>query len=171
MIDQLDKQILEVLAYDARAAFKDIADACGVSRAAIHQRVERMKRDGVIIGSGFQVDPQSLGYETCTFIGVTLSQGSKFNSAVEALRLIPEIVECHFTTGAYAIMLRLYCRNNMDLKRLLDTINSIDGVSSTETLISLQQSFTRSIPIGLTEAHEPKRRRNVKSTSDDSCCD
>lgn len=163
MIDQLDKQILEVLASDARAAFKDIADACGVSRAAVHQRVERMKRDGVIIGSGFQVNPQSLGYETCTFIGVTLARGSMFDHAVEEISKVPEIVECHFTTGAYAMMLRLYCRNNYDLKRLLDTINHIDGVSSTETLISLEQSFTRTIPIGLTEAHEPKRRRTPRN--------
>lgn len=162
MIDKLDKEILEVLATDARAAYKDIADSCGVSRASVHQRVERMKRDGVIVGSGFQVDPRSLGYETCTFIGVALSHGSLFDSVAHALYEIPEVVECNFTTGAYAMMLRLYCRNNADLMRLLDKICRIEGVSSTETLISLQQTFSRSIPIGITEAHEQKRRRNSK---------
>lgn len=171
MIDQLDKKILESLAADARVAFKDIADVCGVSRAAIHQRVERMKRDGVISNSGYQVNPQSLGYETCTFIGVTLTQGSKFKSAVESLRLIPEIVECHFTTGAYAMMLRLFCRNNADLMRLLDIINSIDGISSTETLISLQESFSRTIPLSLSETHTPKRRRSSKSITLNDTCD
>lgn len=171
MIDQLDQEILEVLANDARAPFKEIADACGVSRAAVHQRVERMKRDGVIIGTGLQVNPQSLGYETSTFIGVTLSQGSLFENVVEQLRVIPEVVECHFTTGAYAMMLRLYCRNNSDLKRLLDTICHIEGVSATETLISLQQSFGRNIPITLTEAHQPKRRRTIKPTTLSDTCD
>lgn len=170
MIDQIDKQILEILTTDARAASKDIADVCGISRAAVHQRVERMKRDGVIIGSGFQVAPESLGYETSTFIGVTLSQGTFFDSAVESLKKIPEVVECHFTTGAYSIFVRLYCRNNTDLKRLLDMINQIEGVRSTETLISLQQSFCRTIPISLSQAHEPKRRRCCKSnTSTDGC--
>lgn len=171
MIDQLDKQILEVLAADARAAFKDIADTCGVSRAAVHQRVERMKRDGVIIGSGFQVNPQSLGYETCTFIGVTLSQGSLFHKVADALYQIPEVVECNFTTGAYAMMLRLYCRNNTDLMRILGMICRIEGVASTETLISLQQTFSRNIPISLSEAHEPKRRRNCKATTLNDSCD
>lgn len=163
MIDILDKQILEILSEDARAAHKDIADVCGVSRAAIHQRIDRMKHDGVILGSGLQVNPQALGYETCTFIGVTLALGSKFASVVEEISKVPEIVECHFTTGAYAIMLKLYCRNNSDLRRLLDVLNHIDGVSSTETLISLEQSFTRNIPISLTDAPEPKRRRNLRN--------
>lgn len=163
MIDQLDKQILEVLSTDARAAFKDIADACGVSRAAVHQRVERMKRDGVIMGSGFQINPQSLGYETSTFIGVTLTSGALFDSVEQELLKIPEIVECNYTTGAYAMLLRLYCRNNADLKRLLDTIAQIEGVASTETLITLEQSFSRCIPVSLSEAHEPKRRRNCKA--------
>lgn len=164
MIDQIDKKILEVLSSDARAAFKDIADICGVSRAAVHQRVERMQRDGVIMGSGFQINPLSLGYETSTFIGVTLSQGSMFERVEEKLRDIPEIVECNYTTGAYAMMLRLYCRNNADLKRLLDTICHIDGVASTETLITLEQSFSRSIPVSLSQAHAPKRRRSHNTT-------
>lgn len=163
MIDQLDKQILEILSTDARAAFKDIADACGVSRAAVHQRVERMKREGVIMGSGFQINPNSLGYETSTFIGVTLIHGALFDSVEEKLREIPEIVECNYTTGAYAMLLRLYCRNNADLKRLLDNIARIDGVAATETLITLDQSFSRGIPVSLTEAHEPKRRRCCKN--------
>lgn len=167
MIDLLDKQILEFLTKDARVAFKDIAEKLGVSRAAVHQHVERMKKSGVISGTGYQVNPESLGYDTCTFIGVTLSQGIKFSSVSEDLMKIPEVVECHYTTGAYALILRLYCRNNADLMRLLDAICHIDGVSNTETLISLHQSFSRAIPLHLTETPDNKRRRGNKAASEE----
>lgn len=167
MIDLLDKQILEFLTKDARMAFKDIAEQLGVSRAAIHQHVERMKKNGVISNTGFQVNPESIGYDTCTFIGVTLSQGMKFNQVSEDLMKIPEVVECHYTTGAYAMMLRLYCRNNADLMRLLDAICQIDGVSNTETLISLHQSFSRPIPLHLTNTNDSKRRRGNKAASEE----
>lgn len=167
MIDSLDKQILEFLTQDARVAFKDIAERLGVSRAAVHQHVERMKKNGVISNTGYQVNPESLGYDTCTFIGVTLSQGMKFASVSEDLKKIPEVVECHYTTGAYAMMLRLFCRNNADLMRLLDTICQIEGVSNTETLISLHQSFSRTIPLHLSGTPDNKRRRGSKAAAEE----
>ena len=65
-IDLLDKKILEIISNNARIPFKDGAAVCGVSRAAIHQRVQRLIDMGVIVGSGYQVNPKSLGYSTCT---------------------------------------------------------------------------------------------------------
>ena len=147
-VDKLDRKILSILSKNARIAFKDVAEQCGVSRAAIHQRVERLKEDGVITGSGFSINPKSIGYGTCTYVGISLERGSMYKNVVKKLQNIPEIVECHFTTGPYTMMVKAYVRDNEQWMKLLnDTLQSIDGVVSTETLISLDQSIKRDVPI------------------------
>ena len=140
--DLLDRKILKVISVDARRSFKEIAAQCGVSRAAIHQRVVRM------VGSGYQVNPKFLGFGTCTYIGIKLERGSLYKTAVARLNEIPEIVECHFTTGPYTMLAKLYSRDNEHLRDLLNNkIQEIPGVTSTETMISLEQSIQRTIPI------------------------
>ncbi len=147
-VDTLDRKIMSILSKNARIAFKDVAEECGVSRAAIHQRVERLMDMGVITGSGFSIDPKAVGYATCTYVGISLRRGSMYKDVVAKLQKIPEIVECHFTTGPYTMLVKLYVRDNEQLMQLLNgTLQSIDGVVSTETLISLDQSINRTVPI------------------------
>ena len=147
-IDRLDKKILSILALNARIPFKDVAAECGVSRAAIHQRVQHLIEDGVITGSGFDVNPKSLGYSTCTYVGIRLERGSMYKDVVKQLMNIPESVECHFTTGPYTMLVKLYVRDNEQLMHLLNNqLQCIHGVVSTETLISLEQSIKREIPV------------------------
>ena len=150
--DLLDRKILKVISVDARRSFKEIAAQCGVSRAAIHQRVVRMVQRGIIVGSGYQVNPKFLGFGTCTYIGIKLERGSMYKTAVAKLNEIPEIVECHFTTGPYTMLLKLYAKDNEQLMDLLNNqLQSIPGVVSTETLISLEQSIKREIPVPIDE--------------------
>ena len=147
-IDNLDKKILSILSKNARIPFKDVAAECNVSRAAIHQRVQHLIEAGIITGSGFDVNPKSLGYSTCTYVGITLEKGSMYKNVVEELQHIPEVVECHFTTGPYTMMVKLYARDNEQLMELLNgKLQGIHGVMSTETLISLEQSIKREIPV------------------------
>jgi len=147
-MDNLDKKILEIVMKNARIPSKDVAQQCGVSRAAIHQRLQRLIDDGIITGSGYTVNPKTLGYSTCTFIGLTLVRGSMYRQVVAALEQIPEVVECHFTTGQYTMMIKVYARDNSHLMHLVnDLVQHIDGVAATETLISLEQSLTRTLPI------------------------
>ena len=147
-IDRLDKKILSILALNARIPFKDVAAECGVSRAAIHQRVQHLIEDGVITGSGFDVNPKSLGYSTCTYVGLNLERGSMYKKVVERLEDIPEVVECHFTTGPYTMLVKAYACDNEQLMDLLNNrLQTIPGVVSTETLISLEQSIKREIPV------------------------
>lgn len=151
-IDNLDKKILSILSTNARIPFKDVAAECGVSRAAIHQRVQHLIDNGIITGSGFDVNPKSLGYTTCTYVGMNLERGSMYKKVVDKLMAIPEIVECHFTTGSYTMLLKLYARDNEQLMELLNNrLQSIPGVVSTETLISLEQSIKREVPIKVEE--------------------
>ena len=152
-IDNLDKKILSILSQNARIPFKDVAAECGVSRAAIHQRVQHLIEGGIITGSGFDINPKSLGYSTCTYVGLNLERGSMYKDVVQRLLTIPEIVECHFTTGPYTMLVKLYVRDNEQLMNLLNnTLQCIDGVVSTETLISLDQSIKRDVPIHFEEA-------------------
>ena len=145
-IDNLDKKILSILSKNARIPFKDVAAECGVSRAAIHQRVQRLIDNGVILGSGFDINPKSLGYSTCTYVGLNLERGSMYKDVVKRLVNIPEIVECHFVTGKAALFLKVYCFDNEHLMSiLLNTIQRIPYIQSTDTMISLDQSFEREV--------------------------
>lgn len=147
-IDKLDKQIMDIISNNARIPFKDVAAVCGVSRAAIHQRVQRMMEMNVIVGSGYHVNPKSLGYSTCTYVGIRLQKGSMYKQVVDRLREVPEIVECHYTTGPYSMLVKLYAKDNDQLMDLLNNkIQGIEGVDSTETLISLEQSIKKEVPI------------------------
>ena len=147
-MDNLDKKILSILSKNARIPFKDVAAECGVSRAAIHQRVQRLIDNGVILGSGFDINPKSLGYSTCTYVGLNLERGSMYKDVVKRLVNIPEIVECHFTTGPYTMLIKAYARDNEELMDLLNNkLQTIPGVVSTETLISLEQSIKREMPV------------------------
>jgi Lrp/AsnC family transcriptional regulator for asnA, asnC and gidA len=147
-IDKLDRKILEIISQNARIPFKDVAEECGVSRAAIHQRVQKMIELKIIVGSGYHINPRILGYNTCTYIGVKLERGSMYKDVVPELEKIPEVVECHFTTGPYTMLIKLYAKDNEHFMELLNgRIQEIPGVISTETLISLRQSFKRLLPM------------------------
>lgn len=151
-LDNLDKKILNIVMCNARMASKDIAEQCGVSRAAIHQRLQRLIDMQVIIGSGYIVNPHKLGYNTCTYVGVKLEKGSLYREAARQLEQIPEVVECHFTTGPYSMLIKVYAYDNQHLMQLLnDQIQHILGVTETETLISLEQSMNRQIQIEIDE--------------------
>lgn len=147
-IDNLDRRILQIVMKNARIPSKDVAAECGVSRAAIHQRIQRLVDLGVITGSGYNVNPKELGYRTCTYIGVNLERGALYREVVPEFEKIPEITECHFTTGPYTLLIKLVARDNEHLMELLnDHIQMIPGVVGTETLISLDHSIHRGIPI------------------------
>ena len=164
-IDNLDKKILEIISCNARIPFKDVAQECGVSRAAIHQRVQRLIDMGVIVGSGYHVNPVSLGYNTCTYVGITLERGSMYKTVVKEFCKIPEIVECHFTTGPYTMRIKLYARDNAHLMELLNNrLQEIPGVIATETLISLKQSIKKEVPIG--QQREESKPISLDETED-----
>lgn len=147
-VDKLDRRILEMISQNAKIPFKEVADICGVSRAAVHQRVLKMTEAGILIGSGYHINPKKLGFNTCTYIGVKLEKGSMYKDVVPEFEKIPEVVECHFTTGPYTMLIKLFARDNEHFMELLNgKIQEIPGVISTETLISLRQSFKREIPI------------------------
>lgn len=147
MLDKLDIKILQMLSDNARKPFLEIARECNVSGAAIHQRIAKLQQLGVITGSEMLIDPSTIGYETCAFMGFFLKDPSTFEEVVEKLREIPEVVECHFTTGEYDIFIKLFARNNDHLLHLIHEKLQNLGLSRTESLISFKEVFRRPLPI------------------------
>lgn len=147
-IDELDRKILRIITRNARIPFKEVADMCGVSRAAIHQRVQKMFDLGVIVGSGYQVNPKMLGYQLCVYVGIMLTKASMYKEVSAALESIPEVVESQFTLGAYSMLIKLYAKDDQHLMELLNSkIQEIPGVANTETLTALDQRINRGLPI------------------------
>lgn len=145
--DKLDLNILKMLSANARKPYLEIARECGVSGAAVHQRIQRLTAAGVIQGSECIINLASVGYETCAYVGFFLRDPSQFNHVINELRKIPEVVECHFTTGQYDIFVKLYARNNDHLLNILqDQIQAL-GLARTETMISFKEAFRRQVPV------------------------
>ena len=127
-LDAIDRKILGYLIKNARMPFLEIARECGISGAAIHQRVKKLEDAGVIRGSRLEVNPKALGYDVCA--------------------IMPEITECHFITGKYNILVKLYCTDNEHrMHTIFDHILQLPEVSQTETFISLSESFGRQVEI------------------------
>ena len=146
-LDQLDKKILRLIAEDARIPFLEVARECNVSGAAIHQRIQKLTNMGVLKGSQFIIDPEKIGYETCAYVGLYLKNPEDFDNVVDALKTIPEVVECHYTTGEYDLFIKIYAYNNHHLLNIIHDKLQPLGLSRSETLISFKAIIDRPLPI------------------------
>lgn len=145
-VDEIDRKILSYLVNNARMPFLEIARECGISGAAIHQRVKKLEASGIISGSRLVVKPSALGLDVCAFVMVSLSEANKYPEVITALKHIPEIVECHFVTGKSALLLKLFCFDNAHLMDvMLNTIQRIPYIQSTDTMLSLDEAFERQV--------------------------
>lgn len=145
-LDELDGKILNIIVENARIPFLEVARACGVSGAAIHQRVQKLTKLGIIKGSEYIIDPEKIGYQTSAYVGLFLTSPTSFESVIEELEKMPEVSECYYTSGKYDLMIRVYAKNNKDLLRIIQGLLPL-GLSRTETLICFKDAFRKKIPI------------------------
>ena len=146
-LDNLDKQILRMIAEDARVPFLEVARACDVSGAAIHQRIQKLTSMGVLQGSQFIINPEKIGYETCAYIGLNLKNPETFDHVLSELQKIPEVTECHYTTGNFDMFIKIYAKNNPHLLNIIHDKLQPLGLASSETLISFNTVFDRQLPV------------------------
>jgi Lrp/AsnC family transcriptional regulator for asnA, asnC and gidA len=146
-LDELDEKILKMVINNARIPFLEVARVCNVSGAAIHQRVQKLTNLGILKGSEFIVDHNKVGYETSAYMGLFLKNPEQFNDVVSALEKIPEVVECHYTTGQYDLFIKLFAKNNEHLLEIIHSKLQRLGLARTETLISFKEAFRRQIPV------------------------
>ena len=148
LIDGVDKVILKALMTNARKSINEIAKTAGIAGAAVHQRLKKLEKTNLISGSQLVINPNVLGYKTMAFIGIYLDKAIRNPEAVKKLEKIPEVIECHYTTGNWSILIKILCEDNQHLMNVLNhKIQTIEGVSRTETFISLNQQIKRQIQI------------------------
>ncbi len=146
-LDKLDRKILGLIAEDARIPFLEVARSCNVSGAAIHQRIQKLTNLGILLGSQFLIDPEKIGYETCAYIGLYLKNPEDFDRVVEALKKIPEVVECHITTGDYDLFIKIFARSNHHMMDIIHDKLQPLGLSRSKSLISFKTVIDRQLPI------------------------
>ena len=147
-IDKLDREILEILMKDAKVPYTDIAKRLIVSPGTIHVRMKRMERLGIVKGTTLILDPTKIGYDMIAFVGIYLIKGSVYKEVINEVDNIPEIVEAHYTTGEYSIFAKVICKNTDHLREVInEKLQPVDGVSRTETIISLGESIKKQVPI------------------------
>ena len=145
-LDGIDKIIIKHLLEDARRPIQALSKASGISGAAVHQRLKKLEKAKVISGSQIILNPKILGFKTVAFIGIYLDKAIRNQEVVKQLKIIPEVVECHYTTGNWSVFAKIVCRDNEHLMELLNKkIQSVNGVSRTETFISLQEQLNRQV--------------------------
>lgn len=157
-LDHLDKQILKLIADDARVPFLEVARVCNVSGAAIHQRIQKLVNLGILKGSQFIIDPEKIGYETCAFIGLNLKNPESFDDVVDKLKQMPEVVECHYTTGNYDLFIKIYAVNNHHLLNFIHDKLQPLGLARSESIISFHAAIDRQLPINSLNPAELEER-------------
>lgn len=146
-IDGIDKKILRMLMEDARTPILEIARHVGISGAAIHQRLRKLEKSKLIAGSKFIINTEVLGLKTRAFVGVYFDNAADTPLIIKLLKRIPEVLECHYTTGNWSVFLKVLCRDNDHLMQVLNTLQDINGIARTETFMSLNQEINRQIKI------------------------
>ena len=147
-LDGIDKMILNAFMENSNIPVSQLAKELAISNTAVHQRIKKLEVSGLINSTKTIINPSVLGYSTMSFVGVFMDKSSSYKNVIYALEQIPEVVEAHFTTGNYGIFLKILCKDNMNLMNVLNKkIQQIDGVTRTETIISLEQTINRQIKL------------------------
>jgi len=149
-LDPLDSRILNELTENARIPFSQLANQLNVSNSLIHQRIKKLEETGILGKAQYRLDPRLLGYETCAFTQIIISQSKFLRSVVHELEQVPEIVECVNIAGRYAIMIKIFAVNNTHLRDIVyEKIQTIKGIEETNTIMTFETSFMRSLKVDM----------------------
>ncbi|MCA1764453.1 MAG: Lrp/AsnC ligand binding domain-containing protein [Cryomorphaceae bacterium] len=149
-IDNIDRQIMEHLLQNARMPYTEIAEKILVSPGTIHVRMKKLEKLSVVLGTELVINPAKLGYDLTAFIGIYLKESIQYKDVVPQLEAIPEIIEAYYTTGGYSIFAKIICTNTNHLRTVLnEKIQAVSGIQRTDTMISLEQSIRKKIPVQL----------------------
>ena len=148
MLDTYDRKILSALEEDGKRAFSAIASDLNISHTMVGQRVVRLKETGVLKGNTIVLDESKVGYDWGAFSGLVLKEDSKAETVIKRLKKIPEVVECYYISGKYALLIRVVARDREHMRHLLfDKIDTIPGVVKSESMIDFGCAFKRNVPI------------------------
>ena len=140
-LDETDHKILDMLIENTRTAFTDIAKKLGISAGTVHVRVKKMEDAGFITGSSLKLDYKKLGYSFIAYVGVFLQKTSQTHFVLERINEIPFVTVAHVTTGKFNIFCKIRAKDTSHAKNIIYEIDDIEGVTRTETMISLEESI------------------------------
>ena len=147
-LDKLDLQIIQAMMEDAEVSYADLGKQFFVSGGTIHVRIKKLEEVGIVKGKRLAVDLKVLGYDIIAFIGIYLEKSSMYDNVAQALKNIPQVVRVNYTTGNYSMFVEIVCKDMQQLRFVLhDELQNIKGIERTETLISLEESFSRNVKI------------------------
>ncbi len=127
-IDEKDKKILEILKEDSRTPYTEIAEKLDVSEATVRKRIESLREDDVIKKFTVEIDPESLGYETVTLLGLDV-EPNYFLKAVEDMTEIEEVLWVAKSTGDHMIMAEIWAEDGDHLSKIMaEKVGEIEGV-------------------------------------------
>jgi Lrp/AsnC family transcriptional regulator, regulator for asnA, asnC and gidA len=145
-IDNVDLKILEILMQDAKKPYTEVAKRAFVSGGTVHVRMNKMEEAGIVEKTTLKVNYAKLGYDITAFIGIFLQKSALYDQVMATLKNIPEITNIHYTTGNYSMFVKMHVKDTNHLKQVLhDTIQQVEGIERTETMISLEESLDRSL--------------------------
>ena len=145
LLDELDYKILNLISNDTRMSFLEVSRICNVSGAAVHQRVQKMIANNIIIGSEFKLNLSKIGYETCALLELQFSNTENITAIIEKLKVIPEIVECHLTVGDYDLIVKIYARNNAHLFDMVEHQIKPLGLVHIKSIILYDEAFRKQV--------------------------
>ncbi len=140
-LDEIDRQILDLLIENTRIPFTDIAKKLLVSAGTVHVRVKKMEDADIIRGSSLNLDYEKLGYSFIAYVGILLEKTEKTKYVIDQLNAIPNVTVAHVTTGKYNIFCKLRAKDTSHAKEIIFSIDDIDGINRTESMISLEESI------------------------------
>jgi Lrp/AsnC family transcriptional regulator for asnA, asnC and gidA len=147
-LDKLDLQIIQIMMADAGISYADLGKQLFVSGGTIHVRIKKLQETGIVKGTKLNVDLKLLGYDITAFVGIFLEKSSLYDQVAEDLKKIPEIIRLNYTTGNYSMFLEVVAKDINQLRFVLhDELQKIKGIERTETFISLDESFNRTVPV------------------------
>ena len=145
-LDKLDFQIIQVMMDNANISYADLGKQLFVSGGTIHVRMKKLQELGIVKGTRLHVNHKLLGYDVIAFIGIFLEKSSLYDTVAKELKKIPEIVRLNYTTGNYSMFAEVVCKDIAQLKFVLhDALQKIKGIERTDTIISLEESFSRNV--------------------------
>lgn len=148
IIDYLDKEIIRKLSENARIPFSDLAKELNISNSLVHLRVRKMQESGIISGFTVKLNTKEIGYETITYTGIVTKEARFSYSIAEKLKEIPEVLECHWVSGTYALFVKIVAINNEELRKILyEKIHQIEGVGSTDSFFSFGSAFEKNLTV------------------------
>ena len=147
-LDQFDVLIIKELEKDGRMAYSTIASNLKISNTMVHQRVNRLIEQGVLLGIKPVLNEKKIGFDWGSFTGITLNKDQDSTRIIEELKKIPEITECYYISGLYTLYIKIIAKNHEHMRKILyEKIDNIPGIAKTDSIMELGCAFKRNVSL------------------------